>query len=406
MKSLRWLALALVFLLLGCGTNLSRTVTIIDGDNIVNVTSSENIPSQILADANLQFQPNDRVLVNGIPHQLDESISEEGAIQLQLRHAVTIQLVTQQGTQSIQSSAMTVGDILKEAGYEISASDSIDPPMETPITDSMTITYTPAREITVITGDQSIVIHSSAQTVGQALAEAGIPLMGLDVSSPAENEALPQDGQIQITRVTESVNVTLESIPFETQSSESVDVPFGQTKILQAGVEGVAMVRTRIRFENGMEVSRKEEGKTVLREPQAELVAKGTQIVLAPVGGNVPYQYWYATQMYATVYSPCQSGTGGCSYGTASGARAGYGIVAVDYSIYSYLAGMKVYIPGYGVATIGDTGGGPIVETQFGVPRTQWIDLGYDDGQAMSTSGWVTVYFLEPAPAEIPYFFK
>ena len=136
------------------------------------------------------------------------------------------------------------------------------------------------------------------------------------------------------------------------------------------------MVRTRIRYEDGKEVSRTTEDKTVMREPQARIVKGGTQIVLAPLPVNgVPYDYWLVTEMYATVYSPCASGTGGCSYGTASGARAGQGIVAVDYSIYSYLAGMQVYIPGYGVATIGETGGGPIIETAFGVPRTKWIDL-------------------------------
>ena len=92
--------------------------------------------------------------------------------------------------------------------------------------------------------------------------------------------------------------------------------------------------------------------------------------------------------------------------GQGTGARAGYGIVAVDYSIYSYLAGMRVYVPGYGVATIGDTGGGPIIETAFGVPRTKWIDLGYNDDNLGKLSGLVTVYFLAPAPAEIPYFLK
>ena len=167
-----------------------------------------------------------------------------------------------------------------------------------------------------------------------------------------------------------------------------------------------AMVRTRIRYEDGKEVSRETEDEKVLREPQDRIVARGSQIVLAPVGGNAPYEYWYATEMYATWYSPCNSGTGGCSYGTASGARAGQGIVAVDYSIYSYLAGMQVYIPGYGFATIGDTGGGPIIETALGVPRTKWIDLGYNDDNLGKLSGWVTVYFLAPAPAEIPYFLK
>jgi hypothetical protein len=135
-------------------------------------------------------------------------------------------------------------------------------------------------------------------------------------------------------------------------------------------------------------------------------VQSGEKIVLAPIGGDIPYEYWYATEMFASVYSPCESGTGGCSYGTASGARAGYGIVAVDYSIYGYLAGMKVYIPGYGVATIGDTGGGPIIESAFGVPRTKWIDLGFDDGKIVDMTGWVQVYFLAPAPTEIPYFLK
>jgi 3D (Asp-Asp-Asp) domain-containing protein len=180
----------------------------------------------------------------------------------------------------------------------------------------------------------------------------------------------------------------------------------GQEDLIQPGVDGLALVRTRIRYEDGVEVSRRTEDESVVREPQKRIVAGGSQTVLTPVGGSVPYEYWTAVQMYATVYSPCASGTGGCSYGTASGARAGYGIVAVDYSIYSYLAGMQVYIPGYGVATIGDTGGGPIIETAFGVPRTKWIDLGFDEGSMVDMTGWVTVYFLAPAPAEVPYFLK
>jgi hypothetical protein len=260
--------------------------------------------------------------------------------------------------------------------------------------------------LTIFTGDKTLNIRSAARTVGGVLAEAGIPLMGLDTSSPPESEAPPPDGQIRVTRIHESFEVTIESIPFEEEVTYSPDVPFGQSETIQPGVEGVSMIRERIRYEDGVEVSRTTEEQNILREPQARIVQSGEKIVLAPVGGSIPYDYWYATEMFASVYSPCESGTGGCSYGTASGARAGYGIVAVDYSIYSYLAGMQVYIPGYGVATIGDTGGGPIIETAFGVPRTKWIDLGFNDGQIVDMTGWVTVYFLAPAPAEIPYFLK
>ncbi|CAG0992945.1 hypothetical protein ANAEL_02405 [Anaerolineales bacterium] len=320
--------------------------------------------------------------------------------------AMTLTLVKSDEKKIIETSALTVGQALTEAGVKFMQGDLLDPSAETLITKDLTVTFIPGRNLTIFVGDQVLNIRSAAETVGEVLAEAGVPLVGSDISFPPESEAPPPDGQIRVVRIRESFEVTLESIPFEEEVTYSPDVPFGQSETVQPGVKGVAMIRERVRYEDGVEVSRKREEKTTLREPQTRIVQSGEKIVLAPVGGNIPYDYWYATEMYASVYSPCASGTGGCSYGTASGARAGYGIVAVDYSIYSYLAGMKVYIPGYGVATIGDTGGGPIIETAFGVPRTKWIDLGFDDGKIMDMTGWVTVYFLAPAPAEIPYFLK
>jgi hypothetical protein len=56
-----------------------------------------------------------------------------------------------------------------------------------------------------------------------------------------------------------------------------------------------------------------------------------------------------------------------------------------------------VYVPGYGIATILDVGGG--------IPGRPWIDLGYSDSDYVSWHQWVTVYFLSPPPPEslIPY---
>ena len=406
MNLLRWLSLSLILFLSACQLNNQASITILDGNNILTVESSERVPLILLTQNGIVPQPNDRVLLNGLPVPIDLPLPETKFIQLQLRRAVALTINTPQGQQVIQTSALTVGQALNEAGYSLNVNDKINPPAETMITDSLSVTYTPARDLIIYSGDDLINIRSAAGTVGQALAEAGLPLIGLDTSSPLENEALPADGQIRVVRVHESISIALEPIAFDVEVIDSPEIPLGQEETIQPGVNGVAMVRTRIRYEDGKEVSRETEDEKVLREPQDRIVARGSQIVLAPVGGNAPYEYWYATEMYATWYSPCNSGTGGCSYGTASGARAGYGIVAVDYSIYSYLAGMKVYVPGYGLATIGDTGGGPIIETALGVPRTKWIDLGYNDDNLGKLSGWVTVYFLAPAPAEIPYFLK
>lgn len=325
---------------------------------------------------------------------------------VEARPVVNLTLRSPQGERIIQTSALTVGEALADAGLSPSAEDLIIPPAETSIKEALTVTLIPARELTVFVGGQALNLRSAADTVGGVLAGAGIPLIGLDFSVPAEGEAPPADGQIRVVRVREAFEVSLELIPFDEKVAYTPDLPLGQSEVIQPGVEGIAMFRERVRYEDGAEVSRSGGERLILRAPQTRIIQRGEKIAFVPAGGEIPYEYWYAAEMYATVYSPCQSGTGGCSYGTASGARAGYGIVAVDYSIYPYLAGMRVYIPGYGLATIGDTGGGPIIETALGVPRTKWIDLGFNDGQIRDMTGWVKVYFLAPAPAEIPYFLK
>lgn len=402
MKYLQALAFAALIFLAACQQR-PTSVIIIDGENIRAIRASERQPVNLLAEAGIVLQPDERVLFNGIPFPPDQALPQTDFMQLQIRRAVILTFVTPQGQKAFPTSALTVGQALYEAGLNLTVNDFLDPPAETPLTGDLTVRYQPARELNIVVGGRIMKVYSAKPTVGEALAEAGIPLTGADYASPSETDALPEDGNIRVTRVSEAVSMTFEALPFETERIEDANLPRGQEELVQAGVKGLALIRSRIRYEDGAEVSRATEEKTVLRAPQKQIVKSGAQIVTADING---LDYWHVTEMYATVYSPCASGTGKCSYGTASGARAGYGVVAVDSSVYRYLAGTKVYVPGYGVGTIGDVGGGSIIEANIGIPRAQWIDLGFDDGSLVNMTGWVTVYFLAPAPAEIPPFLK
>jgi 3D (Asp-Asp-Asp) domain-containing protein len=71
------------------------------------------------------------------------------------------------------------------------------------------------------------------------------------------------------------------------------------------------------------------------------------------------------------------------------------GIVAVTRAWYSWMVGQRVYIPGYGIAVIADVGGG--------IPGRYWVDLGYNDDDFVSWHQNVTMYFLTPVPANIPW---
>jgi 3D (Asp-Asp-Asp) domain-containing protein len=144
-------------------------------------------------------------------------------------------------------------------------------------------------------------------------------------------------------------------------------------------------------------VKRVTETESVVRPPQTQVVNTGTKLVSHTTSTDIGnLQYWYSIPMYATSYSPCRSGISGCSYGTASGLRAQYGVVAMSKDWYYALQGMEVYIPGYGRGVIGDLGGG------FPDGRP-WIDLGYNENNYQEWSEWVTVYFLGPPPVAIPY---
>ena len=395
--------LALLSLLLtACQPQSPSSITIVDGEQIQTLITEERLPVNLLVEAHITLAPPDLLLVNGYPFPPEQDLPPN-IHSIQVRRAVRVILITPGGKQELVTASRTVGEALHEAGIQLYAADYIDPPVNTPIHADITITYRPSQELTVVTSAGSQVIRSSAGTVGAALAGAGIPLVGLDYSLPVESEALPADGQVRVVRVSESVQLIQKSIPFETETVSSPDVALGQQEIAQPGQEGLAVARTRIRYEDGQEVSRVTEDESVVRLPRTRIVQTGTKIVLttANVGGE-ELEYWLAYEMYATIYSPCNSGTGGCSYGTASGLRAGRGVVAVDPSMYGYLQGARVYIPGYGYAVIGDVGGGYIIEDLLGVSRYRWIDLGFDDNNIVDMSGWLTVYFLAPAPASIP----
>ena len=396
MKFTSRLALIPIAFLFACQPAIPSSVTVIDGVQTLTFQTEERVPLAILTQAGIALSPNDRVIANGITISPELRITTY-PLTIQIRRAVSITIVTPQGQQTIQTSAFTVGEALQEAGIQLRTNDTVDPPINSPITNSpITIYQLPSTLLNINVDGKTLQINSSARTVGEALAEAGIPLLGLDHSLPSENEALPSDGQIKVVRVSESMVLVQKSIPFESELVASADVPLDQTQILSPGENGLSVERVRIRYENGVEVSRITDAETLVREPRKRTLAYGTKVeIKTTVVNGVTIEYWRAVQMYATSYSPCRLGTSACGSTTASGKQLQKGVVALRTDLYRSLQGQPLYIPGYGFATVEDACGGCV-----GQP---WIDLGYSDNDYEQWHSVVTVYFLTPVPQSIPY---
>ena len=402
MKSAGVLAVTLVFLLLACQPTSLPLVTILENDQITTLQSDERVPAALLNQAGITLNPKDRILLNGLPISPDQPITTYPAT-LQIRGAISLTITTPEGEKQIQSSAFTIGEALQEASIWLRAGDKVTLPLNFPIrraengeVSTSPVSILPSSDLAIRSSGITTQILSSAQTVGEALVEAGIPLIGLDYSLPAENEPLPADGQIRVVRVTESMQLTQKPIPFESELQASADVPLDQTQILQPGQPGLTVQRIRIRYEDGQEISRIIEDETLVRPPETRLMGYGTRIEVktATVDG-VQIEYWRAVQLYATSYSPCRSGTDQCHSDTSSGKSLRKGMVGLRQSWYLAMQGQRLYIPGYGFGSVEDVCGGCV-----GRP---WIDLGFSDNNFEPWHSWVTVYFLTPVPANVIY---
>lgn len=137
-------------------------------------------------------------------------------------------------------------------------------------------------------------------------------------------------------------------VPFGTQVINDPEMEFGAKKVEKEGVKGKDLVTyeniTRPGREQKIELDRRR-----VVEPVNEIVRQGVaQSILTP-NGYVRYK----KKIYgeATAYT----WGGGASGTTSIGLWPKRGIVAVDPRVIPYYT--KLYIPGYGMAIAGDTGG-------------------------------------------------
>lgn len=293
----------------------------------------------------------------------------------------------------VRTNKQTVGEALLEADITIYAADGTEPPLGSWLRPNMQVYIQRSKPLTIQVDGRIIQTRSHYTDALDVLAEAGIGLVGFDYTIPPTGTVLEEGTVIQVIRVTEDFRVEDTAIPYESLMQPTDQLEIDQRSILQAGVSGILRRRMRVRYENGMEVSQTPDGEWVAREPVTEVIGYGTNIVVrvldTPEGS---FEYWRKVRMRVTSYMPQTSGKpkGSPDYGiTASGAKAGYGVVAIDPRVVPFRS--EVYVPGYGRAFAGDTGGGV---------KGRWIDLGYPDNldTFKSWSGYIDVYYLTPVP--------
>ncbi len=298
---------------------------------------------------------------------------------------------------AVVSTAKTVRDFLVERGLDVADDDYVSVPLDQSLAEGLRIVYRPAVPVVIEAGAKRLSLRSSAATIAELLATAHVDVAnGDDVSPALESRPLAHE-IVRVSHVAAWNGKLFQPIVQGLRRRFDSSLPKGTKKTIVAGHPGQRVVVVRyVRRDDGVP-SRTVVATHVVRPAQASVVAVGTGVPPSPnfaaraasfasvaqqglasavrIAGN-------AIHMIATAYT---AGCYGCSGITASGQRAGWGIVAVDPHVIPL--GTKLFIPGYGHAVAGDTGG---------AINGNRIDLGMDTiGQALRFGRRdITVYVI------------
>ncbi len=314
-----------------------------------------------------------------------------GGVVVRVARARTIEVIEDGVATSLDVAGETVGQALDRAGVRLRPGDRVSPGRDTPLSYASRVTLQRGVPMAVDADGMTRELRVRAATVGEALATAGIGLVGRDLVDPPAETPLARGLAVAVTRVRDVVTTREVEIPYATEATPDPDRPLDDVVVLQAGVPGLAQQQVEVTYHGGRVVGRRVLDEVVVREPVAERVAYGTRIVWGTVETEAgPRRYWRKLRVYATSYSAARAGTPRSApwYGrTRIGEIMRKGIVATDPRYIPMRT--NLYVEGYGIGFAGDTGGG--------VKRFH-IDLGYDDDNYVSWHRYVDVYLLEPAP--------
>jgi 3D (Asp-Asp-Asp) domain-containing protein/uncharacterized protein YabE (DUF348 family) len=301
----------------------------------------------------------------------------------------TVLTLSENGTDvQVSTRAETVGALLQERGESAVPGDAVVPALTEPLVWGMRVMYRRAVPVEIHVGRTTDSLRSAAPTVRDLLAEQHVDVAARDEVSPALSQPVSAGTVVRVVRVSRWLAHVHRPIAPALKTRRDARLALGTSRVIARGIPG--MRETTVRFEkrdDGPAVSTIIASR-IVRAPSAKIVVRGARRYPSLAGvarqgfASALHFAGSALHMLASAYT---AGCYGCTGMTASGLHAGFGVIAVDPSIIPL--GTKLFIPGYGRAVAGDTGG---------AIHGHRIDLGFNtNGEAFEWgSRAVTVYLL------------
>jgi 3D (Asp-Asp-Asp) domain-containing protein len=186
----------------------------------------------------------------------------------------------------------TVGQVLAEANVTWQPGDEVSPAVGTRLTEGLSIVIRQAVPVAVTVDGETLYVNSSAPSVFEMLARQGIALSSWDKVFPSREAALSAGMQVRVVRIQHRIVSEQMAIPYQVRSSIDSRSPRGIVRVLSPGRLGLKEYVWKVTLADGGVVARTPIGWRVVRRATDRVVTVGTQSLIASRGEFAGKEYF------------------------------------------------------------------------------------------------------------------
>ena len=340
-----------------CGSKLTapaNPAVLIDDGEVCHITTRADCIEDYIAEQSAKLHPFDIITYAGS--------NDNGEFEIIVERAPEVTITDGDSVKNVRAlKGETVSDMLSRENIEIGVLDHVCPPAESVIDSSTEVSVTRAFPVTILADGGEVKTLAAGITVGELLFREGISLGANDELNCSADETVREGMTVTVNRVQFRERTKTETLPFETEYTDSPLIKIGETETLNEGSDGQITITITDKYVNGVLVSG-EVTDSRITDPVNRVIARGTALntPYSKREGNftlengIPAEYEYKLEGKVTAY------TAPLGSGTYSGRPLVIGSVGVDPDVIPF--GSELYIVSddgshvYGYAIASDTG--------------------------------------------------
>ena len=260
-------------------TSVDKTVTLVVDGQSQTVHTTAATVGSALADAGYHAGPHDI-----LAPAASARIADGGRIVYARGRLLRLDVDGRQ--RDVWTTAPTVAAALAQLGYSTADFTSVSRDKRLPLSPTDIAVRTP-KAVTVVNNGKPSDVTTTDSTVGALLGDLGITVDSNDRVTPSATTAISDNLTIVVKHVSKVTISRDKAIPYATRTVQDSSRPAGQTQVVTAGRNGLERITWALVYIDGKLAGRTTLSTTVVHRPVTKVVSVGTkQTYVAPTSGG------------------------------------------------------------------------------------------------------------------------